>query len=1184
MQLREVYIRGFKSFADGVRLRFEGGVTGVVGPNGCGKSNFVDAMRWVLGEQRARVLRAERMHQLIFNGTRSRKSLNLAEVSLSLEQTKNVLPTHHQHLQITRRIYRSGESEYAINGVPARLKDITDLMLDSGMSAEAYSIIELKMIEDILSNKEAARRHLFEHAAGIAKFKAQRKEALQRLQHAEADLKRIADLMHELEQNLGTLERQAKRALKYKDVQKRYALMRSLQVARSSQQLEGQKQSLSKQLHQEEERTRTLHRQLHRLEASYTSEQKGYEEQEKALQRRQRLFSEAQQQYQSLRQSLALSESQSLQLSDRGDELRRSIEQQKKQQDEGAARVKGLEEELRAAGVMSEEARRMLASAHAAQKDRQQALEDASSASEKVGKELSATEAHLQHLRHQKQLKEAYLQQLTQQLKALEEALSELQSSRSTLKEQQRALRLRIEEASAQVDELQKSEQATYERISTQQRSNEETRVSLQAVRQKIQQQEDQISWIQETRDKMEGYPVSIRWLRKEQGYSAPLLMEVFELNPTYVDALTVYLAPVAQYFIVERRAEAEATIELLSHAEKGQASFFILDEVSELRQSLGEKEGAQGLVSARAQVRCAAIYDRLCDWLLEGVYVSSKAYSSEMKRPRAIVSAEGTWVYEVAVLRGGHRGIALPSDAWGLKERQEATLRVLEGLKQEAITLEERLAEDEEALSKMQQGSSRVERKAEEARLQQLAQEEAAYLATEAEYARNSEHHQKTRARLQSELQDTEAALCELEEEIGGLSSAQKQVDQARASAISALEEARRAHEAARDEAHSLQLQYTQKQSQYERLKAEYELHNNYLKVGAQQLSEDQEALNDILLQQQELKKEHEQLEASILEAKATQDKRNQEVQDLERTYYKQRDSLSGQEQQLRALEKQHTHAQLLQSELQGQFTQVSEELRHVLENFRTEIGSDLEELYIEAEKEAQKEQISPSDAEAIDRSVEELKSQLQSMGTVNPLAAESFKEMKERHSFVGKEQEDLLNAESSIRSSLTEIEKTVDKRFSDAFSSINTHFQEVFRTLFSEDDVCRLELSGVEGSDEQDVEIIAQPKGKRPMRIEQLSGGEKALTAIALLVAIYLHKPSPFCILDEVDAPLDDANSDKFNQLIRKLSDRAQFILITHNKRTMRGSDLLYGFTMPEVGVSRVLPVDLRALSSSS
>ena len=662
MRLKEIHIKGFKSFADGVRLRFEGGITGVVGPNGCGKSNFVDAMRWVLGEQRARILRTERMHQLIFNGTKDRKALHLAEVTINLDQTKNLLPTEHQNLEVTRRIYRSGESEYAINGIPARLKDITDLMLDSGMSTEAYSIIELKMIEEILSNKESARRQLFEHAAGIAKFKSQRKEAIHRLRHAEADLKRIADLIHELEQNLGTLERQAKRALKYKHKQRRYTLMRSLQASGHAQQLEARQKDLERQLHQEEGRRRELHSQLHTLDAAYTSEKKGYEEKEKKLQQAQRTLNEADQQLQEVKQSLALSKSQSLQLSQRKSELERDIKKQKHQETEGAARVRALEAELKAAETLSTQTRTGLEEASALQTQHQKVLEAAEASFNELKKETTQKQADLQQLHHQKQLKEAQLYQLKEQQKQLDEAISAQNASDLELKEQQRTLALRVEGAEQRLGELFEAEQSIRKRISAQEQLTEERRSALRSIHQKIQQKEEQIKWIEEISAKMEGASASIRWLRKTQSYAAPLLMEILEINPVYAEALTMYLAPVAQHFIVEQSAEAEGIIEELRKEAQGQASFFILEEIK----LLGSTEVANppsDLTSARAQVRCDAAYTVLCDWLLQEVYIVKDRATAHSGR--AIINKDGTWIYETGTLRGGHRSKQLPSDVW---------------------------------------------------------------------------------------------------------------------------------------------------------------------------------------------------------------------------------------------------------------------------------------------------------------------------------------------------------------------------------------------------------------------------------------------------------------------------------------------------------------------------------------
>ena len=1178
MRLREIHIKGFKSFAEGIRLRFEAGITGVVGPNGCGKSNFVDAMRWVLGEQRSKLLRADRMQQLIFNGTKDRKPLHLAEVSLSLSQTKHLLPTHHQELQITRRIYRSGESEYSINGIPSRLKDITDLMTDSGMSTDAYSIIELKMVEDILSNKESSRRQLFEHAAGIAKFKTQKKEALQKLSHAEADLKRIADLVHELDKNLSILKKQAEKSIQYKLLKERYVLLRSLEASAVSEQLEANKRATKDKLSAEEAAQRQLHSQLHQLEALCTVDKEAQEAKEKELQNAQRRLNEQQQQTQKLSQSLVLSQEKFKQLSQRIEELRHQIEKQTQQHQHSEGRMSTLLASLRQSESLEQAAQERLSETLTDRKAHQGALEELEEQLLVLTSLDAEQRATLQELSSRRSAQEAKQESLKQQQQQLFSEISKQASASEKLQQEQLQLRQKIQGLELQLEQLVDQEKEKASRLDQQRNKTEEARATLRDLKQKTEQQQAHIRWIEEMRSQMEGFPEAVQWLRSTAQLSAPLLMEVLEIEGPHALAIKMYLAPFAQCFITEKRTEAEEALTLLSREKKGQASFFVLEELPPLPAHTSSTEA----VSAIDQVNCESSYQPLLERLLSDVWIARDSQLPAQLSTRGLVDAQAQWIYERGYLRGGQIHEHLASDAWGLRQRLRGLRSDLSQSQAEQQQLASLLSSEESTLSRMQESSlcSKIEET--ESLLRQLSQQEAAHQATRSQYEQADQSYRSTQQRILLQLEQLEAEMHQLHSQESSLRAKQLQTQKSLEALQSSLASARSTYQQSQDVFHQLQLAYTSQKSEKERLEAEYALHNDYLKVSSDDLVAARSALQQALEDLSTLQVEQAQVEEQLLHHQQQSEEKEKQVHQIEANYYELRHRLSEQEDNLRALEKKYANGQLIYSELQAQSARLEEELKHLYERFSTELGRSLQELLPDAMQKACEEQWDIKNSAWLSEQIESIKLQLHGLGTVNHLAAESFEEMEKRRSFIIQEQSDLLKARETIYTTLKQIEKTVHSRFMSAFEQINTHFQEVFRSLFSSEDVCSLRLVEKADEEEKDLDIIAQPKGKRPMRIEQLSSGEKALTAIALLMAIYLYKPSPFCILDEVDAPLDDANSDKFNQLIRKLSDRSQFILVTHNKRTMKNSDLLYGFTMPETGVTRILPVDLRRLSA--
>ena len=1175
MRLEEVYIKGFKSFAEGLRLRFKGGITGVVGPNGCGKSNFVDAMRWVLGEQKARVLRAERMQQLIFNGTKIRKPLNMAEVSLLLSQPRQMSSSQHSSIQLIRRIYRSGESEYAINGVPSRLRDITDLLLDTGVSTDAYAIIELKMIEDILSDKEGTRCQLFEQAAGVAKFKSQKREALQKLTHTESDLQRISDLLHELEHNLSTLEKQVEKAARYDKIKKKYMSLRVLQSEEEHRVIKEKLHQIQLQAVEEEAAASKWHGQLHKAESEYTARKAVAEKEEKVLQARQKAVTAQQQSEHSLRQELEVGRAQLKMLEERSKQHEQKLKQQTEEQEIRKSHGSALIQSLRQAEERLEAELKKLREVETSAQQQKLEASAAQKRLEETETQLKNTQTKLQAIRSQYSIKEAQAEGLLREQKQIASTSATSATEVEALQQQQNQLRLDLQEYKAKLEQIESEEQSALQQFTKLSTHHESIRESLRRCEQRLEQQYESAEWLSDMQAKMEGFPEAVQWLRSSDRLRAPLLMEVLELAPKYAAAITTYLSPYAQYFVVKKRAEAETAISLLEQHAKGQAAFFVLEELSvPSSYTLGE-------FMAAVQVSCEAAYVPLRDFLLAGVEVVDVASRPlALRGQRALLAANGSWILEVGQLRGGHLSKETRRSGWGLLARIQSLEEETRTNEAQRKQLEAELATAESNLQQASLKSIQQKKASLQESLRRLSQEEAVHAARLTEQEATQKRYLTRDAQLSEEqiaIKEEQRVLSQQISELEQLKDSHKRSAQA---LHTTAYTAQSASERAQEKLHGLQLQLSEQKSEQTRIISEHRLHSDYLQAITEQIETEKQARQQTSADIKKLRAEEAENEAQLAELHKKSEQLEAQLNQAEETYYETRYRLTEQEKELQQLQKKHNHAQLIATELRGEYTRLSEQLTHLQQSIETELGSPQEELLPEAQKIAQEETWQLQDRTSVQKTLNTLKTQLNSVGNVNTLAAESLKEMQQRYQFIAKEREDLLQARATLDDTLQEIEKTVRSRFMKAFTEIQSHFQRVFTSLFSKDDICALRLKDETRPSESEIEIIAQPKGKRPLRIEQLSSGEKALTSLALLVAIYLYKPAPFCILDEVDAPLDDANSEKFNRLIRNLSDQAQFILITHNKHSMRSSDTLYGFTMAEIGVTRVLPVDLRTI----
>ncbi|WP_456430100.1 chromosome segregation protein SMC [Rhodocaloribacter sp.] len=1171
MYLSRLELHGFKSFATRTVVEFAPGITVVVGPNGCGKSNIVDAVRWVIGEQRARILRSSKMENVIFNGAAKRRPLGMAEVLLTIENTRGVLPTEYTEVTLGRRLYRSGESEYLLNGVPCRLRDITDLFMDTGMGAGAYSVIELKMIDDILSENAHDRRHLFEEAAGITKYKMRRAQTLRKLDGTQVDLTRLRDLVEELEKRVRSLKRQAAKAERYKEYETR---LRGLELALAQveyERLTAQAQALESERQGLGDRLQEHNARLAQAEADLEVLRTRHIEREQALAARQTALNEHLEAVRRLEADRRL-EAQRLET------LRRDLDRTRREQTEAAARREELTrlagrlaEDLAAVAPALEAAEEALEAARAARDaadavagERRRSLEDARR------EERAAADARAEHLRRRDRLAgrrelleqdleraEAQAAALDADAEALAARLRAAAERRDAAAEAAATARHALDEAEALRDEHARALEAALEA----RRSAERRRDAVAA----------EVTLLESLLASYEDFGEPVQFLAAESGWTAaPLrtVADVLACDDADRRALDAALGDLAGCIVVETEAEAHRALARLREAGKGRATFLVMERLKPVAPA---EAFPRPLVSV---VRAAEPYARLVPALLRDVYLvddldEARALAARADVPARFFTRSGEWVDARGLLCGGSAQAAVSpvTDRLGRRERLEAAQETLARLDEELERSAGAVAAARRALDAVPFAARRAT----------LAEAERALAGAETAHARagaESDALERRRSDLEARRaalrSDLEAAAVELETLEAAVVVAGEALEAARrrrAAAEDAFREAEAASRAALDrygEAHVAAVEVRNRHDNLRRdrdrtratlaeLEARSETRaavlerlDDELRVAEARAAELDDELHAVRENRIGLEENAGAAKAALMETKA---------------------AISELEAHLRELRREREHDMREESRREIHLAEVRTRAEDLLAHIEEDFGRSLLDDPVEV----------PPDFEAAtaQEEVKRLRDRIRGMGPVNALALEAYDEENTRLEFLSTQLKDLEDAEATLLDTIDEINTTASARFAETFEAIRENFRRLFAELFGEDASADVTLRDPGDLLESPIEIMAKPRGKRPSTLAQLSGGEKTLTAIALLFAIYLVKPSPFCILDEVDAPLDDTNIDRFMKLIRSFSETTQFILVTHNKRTMEAADRMYGITMQEHGVSQLVGV---------
>ncbi len=1171
MRLKSLEIKGFKSFADKTVLNFDEGITGVIGPNGCGKSNIVDSIRWVIGEHKISNLRSENLESLVFNGSKTRSASGLAEVSLTFENTKNLLPTEFSTVTITRKYYKSGESEYRLNDVACRLKDIHNLFMDTGVSNDSYAIIELGMVDDIIKDKDNSRRRMLEQAAGISIYKTRKKEAKLKLDAAEQDLARIEDLLFEINNQLKSLESQAKKAEKYFEIKKEYKEV-SIELAKAA--LEGFNityHELNEKQKAEVDKRIELETAIAKEEAALEQEKLELVEKEKSLQQMQHAFNEMLDAVRNKENEKSLTGQRLQYLKERETGLNEflqkasgqltgldeSIQFTSKQIEEAEGQLKDFESKLAELKNEVEEKRRVFDEKRSRidelRRDNQSIQRNQFDAEKKVAV-ADTSILNLQRTIGQVQEEKAYRQSQLQQLEPAKKAKEE-----------------ELEQKKQGLQQLQEQHEFTKEQILQTQNKMEGLRNELAAESRKLDSRRNEHDLLKSLIDSMEGYPESVKFLHNNQAWNhaAPLLSDIIYVKEEYRAAVENVLEPYLNYYVVNNLEEGLQAIHLLDENKKGKANFFLLDKFTGFEQ----QHQPEGTIPAMNVVEIDARYTDLAKHLLGNVFIAENEDALRNSNGSVVLEKSGKYVKGKYSLTGGSVGL--------FEGKKIGRAKNLEKLAEEIAAQEEVVNALKATIQSHHNDVIAYNEQLKENAIRQT-QTDISNLTNQAFSLQNkieNLHHQEEAGsrrlgELQQQLETTHAEIASTRTLLEQFNDQLKELTEKVQLSEQDYALAEQEYNTATANFNESNLHFTRQQSKIASLKQEFDFKNNQLNDLKLQIENSNTQLNEAsasITETAGLLKEVEGLLVTMLHGKEAEERR---LNEADQAYYNLRNALAEKESELRLKHKSKEGIDTLLNEIKDKLTDLKLQLAGMKERLNVEFKVDLDEIIDEP-------RTTDTPLEELREKNERQRKRLENIGEINPTAIEAYTEMKKRYDFILEQKNDLVTARESLMQTIQEVEATANQQFLDTFNQVRENFQKVFKALFTEDDTADMVMVDPENLAETAIDIVAKPKGKRPSSIGQLSGGEKTLTATALLFAIYLIKPAPFCILDEVDAPLDDANVGKFTQMIKKFSENSQFIIVTHNKMTMSAVDVIYGVTMQEAGVSKLVPVDFRSLN---
>lgn len=1184
MLLKSLELQGFKTFPDKTKLTFDKGITSVVGPNGSGKSNISDAIRWVLGEQAPKSLRCSKMEDVVFNGTDSRKRQGYAEVTLTIDNKDRVLPFDGDEVAVTRRYYRSGESEYLINKASVRLKDIHELFMDTGLGRDGYSMISQGKIDSIVASKSEDRREIFEEAAGISRYRYRKTEAERKLMHTEDNLVRLRDIVTELEDRIGPLENQAKKAQTFLE----YASeKRGLEIAlwldtldKSSSVLKDHEDKITVAKNQYEEAEQKLSDIAQETENIYL--QNGA------------LLSKTEE----IRQNITRSEGE---ISFHKSSMS-VAENDILHNNENIERIKGEIEKAKSSTV-----------------DIQQEIEskeaqivELNGEIEQLQLDYDKTADDLNNINTDSSRSSEQLQQMTAQIASLSaksadarvtdmtcaSTVLELESRVSTLKdsclaklEQQKDiesmyadLKEQVEKHTKEVDFLNNSIKGLEIKIESRTKKRDELKTTADNMMLDAQEKARRAKLLEDLSANYEGFYNSVKVIMKESkkgtvsGICGPV-SQLIKVPSQYNTAIEVALGSKMQNIATNTDEDAKRAIKTLKQLDAGRATFLPITTIK--GRKLDEKglDDCYGYIGVAADLcSCDKKYDNIKSSLLGKIVIvedlnCAATIAKKYGYRFMVVTLDGQVINAGGSFTGGSLNkksglLSRETEIASLKKKAEELLKKAEDAKKEYIFAQEAFAKCEAELlgaradlSVAQQELIRCQTEF-NACANELNNLKASILEIETEITQSVEKIEtlkKNQIEAKAVLEQYNNEIEVIDAQINALSGDKELLSQKREELSALLQDIR--------------LQIVTKQKDIETLKTEIEI--------AKASGSNQDARVDELNAEIDvIVSSNERLEQKIEEIKATIDNLRQKVDDdkaLIETLNTQRDELEKRSVELRQLERDKNSERELAS---NEYSRLEERKINLQKQF-DDIIAKLWDEYELTRSEAQKQAVEIEDLPAAKSRLAELKQKIKGLGNVNVSAIEEYKEVSQRYEFMKAQVDDVENSKKEIERLINDLTKQMKEVFVESFALISKNFTETFKELFG-GGTASLELSDPENILSSGIDIIVHPPGKIVVHLEALSGGEKALVAIALYFAILKVRPAPFCVMDEIEAALDEVNVDRFAQHLRNLTDSTQFILITHRRGTMEEADVLYGVTMQDEGISKLLELRTSEVAS--
>ncbi|MFM6975285.1 MAG: chromosome segregation protein SMC, partial [Sphingobacteriaceae bacterium] len=1034
MQLTRLDIKGFKSFGDKITINFNEGVTAIVGPNGCGKSNVVDAIRWVLGEQSTRMLRSEKMENIIFNGTKNRKPSNLAEVSLTFDNTKNILPTEFSQVTLTRKLYRTGESEYRLNDVQCRLKDITDLFLDTGIGSDSYSIIELKMIDEIIANKENSRRALFEEASGISKYKLRKKQTFSKLKDTEADLSRVEDILFEIDKNLKTLENQAKKAERYYKLKEQY---KALSVMLASFRIIGFRDALDKLEEQEQQETEgrsAISTSIDTLEAALQQQKLDNLSKEQNLAVQQKATNEFIAKIRAYESDKKLKNEQLRFLEDKETRLKDELEKDKNQLNHVIYNQKRLQEELEQESTLFKNLQTELEK----QKQSVDALrikqQEAKAEVDQLNKENQAFQNELHQLEKDLTIlhiqKDALQQESTRNISDAQSKETELNEFNKVLAE----LENRLQTQKQEFELAQKLENDLQEQIKQIQELLESQKQDLISENRKLDAKQNEYNLTKSMVDSLEGFPESIRFLKKNASWAkqAPLLSDILFCKEEYRIAIENYLEPVMNHYVVQSQAEAVQAIQLLSDAAQGRANFFILEALKAHKKTASA--AGQNLISALDIIEVDKQYRPLCEMLLHQVYLIKTGEEEEElakalpDAEQVILSSSGKYSKNRYGMSGGSVGL-FEGKRIGRAKNLENLAKEIKMLENNIQNLSSNIAQESQKLESLKAASQQSQNQQKEQQINGLNNEYISIKTKQEQYLAFMENSRNRKQDIETKIESITLELEKAEPRLATL-KAEKEIKQ------NLFVQKQQDYQVLADELTSQSTAYNQEnirfhqqQNKVSGLEKDLEYRGSQFKNHSERIATNTVELEKAQAEIKETLQHVDHSDGDLIAMYEQKEALEKGLQELEQAYYASRGAITEAENAIADQRRKKEQAEFIANEIKDKKTNLKLELNALKERLSVEFSIDIEDLLDNEIPQGENE-------DDLRDKTDKLKKQIEDFGAINPMAMEAYQEMNERYHFIQAQKKDLLDARESLLETIKEIDDTAKTKFMDAFT----------------------------------------------------------------------------------------------------------------------------------------------------